>query len=86
LNLAKQQRPAGLRLYVFQPNTGVRRFYERHGFVAVQFGDGIGNDEGVPDALYSWPRSVPEAATSARLPAAAPVLSLFLGRPLSIAV
>jgi GNAT superfamily N-acetyltransferase len=56
LNMAKQQRPDGLRLYVFQPNVSARRFYERHGFAVVQFGDGSGNEEGVPDALYAWPR------------------------------
>jgi ribosomal protein S18 acetylase RimI-like enzyme len=58
LNMAKQQRPEGLRLYVFQPNVGARRFYERHGFAAVQFGDGSRNEEGVPDALYSWPVAI----------------------------
>jgi ribosomal protein S18 acetylase RimI-like enzyme len=55
LSMAKQQRPRGLRLYVFQLNVGARRFYERHGFTAVQFGDGSGNEEGVPDAVYAWP-------------------------------
>ncbi|MFC0551570.1 GNAT family N-acetyltransferase [Planotetraspora thailandica] len=55
LSMAKRQRPEGLRLYVFQPNAGARRFYERHGFTAVEFGDGSGNEEGVPDALYAWP-------------------------------
>jgi GNAT superfamily N-acetyltransferase len=56
LNVAKRQRPEGLRLYVFQPNVGARRFYERHGFAAVEFADGSGNEEGVPDVLYAWPR------------------------------
>lgn len=40
------------RLYCFQANTGARRFYERHGFVAEAFGDGSGNEEGLPDILY----------------------------------
>ncbi|SDA52228.1 Acetyltransferase (GNAT) family protein [Mesorhizobium qingshengii] len=41
-----------VKLHCFQPNTGARRFYERHGFVAVSFGDGTSNEEGLPDILY----------------------------------
>lgn len=41
-----------LRLHTFQQNTAARRFYERHGFVALAFGDGSGNEEGCPDVLY----------------------------------
>jgi GNAT superfamily N-acetyltransferase len=41
-----------VRLWCFQANTGARRFYERHGFVAVEFTDGSGNEEGVCDVLY----------------------------------
>ena len=41
-----------LRLYTFSRNEGARRFYERHGFVAVAFGDGSGNQEGEPDVRY----------------------------------
>ena len=41
-----------LRLYTFARNEGARRFYERHGFVAVAFGDGSGNQEGEPDVRY----------------------------------
>jgi GNAT superfamily N-acetyltransferase len=41
-----------LRLWCFQANTGARRFYERHGFVAVAFTDGRDNEEGCPDVLY----------------------------------
>jgi ribosomal protein S18 acetylase RimI-like enzyme len=55
LDTAKRRRPDGLHLYVFQPNAGARRFYERHGFVPVAYGDGGDNDEGVPDAEYAWP-------------------------------
>jgi GNAT superfamily N-acetyltransferase len=44
--------PRPVRLYTFQANAGARRFYERHGFAAVAFGDGTGNEEGVPDVLY----------------------------------
>lgn len=41
-----------VRLYTFQENKGACRFYERFGFVAIEFGDGSGNEEGVPDVLY----------------------------------
>jgi GNAT superfamily N-acetyltransferase len=41
-----------LRLYTFARNAGARRFYERHGFAAVAFGDGSGNEEGEPDVRY----------------------------------
>jgi GNAT superfamily N-acetyltransferase len=41
-----------LRLYAFQANSGARRFYERHGFVAVRCGDGQDNQEHCPDVLY----------------------------------
>jgi GNAT superfamily N-acetyltransferase len=51
---AKQQRPDGLWLWTFQANTGARRFYERHGFVAVAATDGSGNEEHAPDVRYAW--------------------------------
>ena len=41
-----------LKLYTFARNAGARRFYERNGFVAVEFGDGSGNEEGEPDVRY----------------------------------
>ncbi len=41
-----------LRLYTFARNAGARRFYERHGFNAVAFGDGSGNEEHEPDVRY----------------------------------
>ena len=44
-----------LRLYTFQCNVGARRFYERHGFTAVAFGDGSSNEEGEPDIRYERP-------------------------------
>ena len=48
--LTGQRRP--VRLYTFQQNRGARRFYERHGFVAIAFGDGSENEERCPDVLY----------------------------------
>ena len=41
-----------LRLHTFARNEGARRFYEKHGFVAVAFGDGSSNEEGEPDVRY----------------------------------
>ncbi|HYC07079.1 MAG TPA: GNAT family N-acetyltransferase [Candidatus Binatia bacterium] len=54
LDLAKERRPDGLVLYTFQENVGARAFYERHGFAAVGFGDGSGNEERQPDVRYAW--------------------------------
>ncbi len=51
--------PLPLRLYTFQPHTRARKFYEHHGFVAIEFTDGRSNEEGVPDVLYELGR-VPE--------------------------
>ena len=48
--LAAARRP--VRLYAFQQNEAARRFYERHGFVAIAFGDGSANEERSPDVLY----------------------------------
>jgi GNAT superfamily N-acetyltransferase len=54
LRLAKTQLSQPIRLYTFQANLGARRFYERHGFQAVEFTDGMGNEEKCPDVLYEW--------------------------------
>ena len=54
LELAKERRPEGLQLWVFQRNVGARRFYEQHGFTLVKLTDGSRNEESEPDALYSW--------------------------------
>lgn len=54
LDLARQRRPDGLTLWTFQVNTPARRFYERHGFVAVERTDGSGNEEREPDVRYEW--------------------------------
>ncbi|MFI6005037.1 GNAT family N-acetyltransferase [Streptomyces sp. NPDC051366] len=52
--LAKQQQPNGLTLWTFQVNTSAQRFYERHGFIAVERTDGRRNDEREPDVRYIW--------------------------------
>ncbi|MEO8290357.1 MAG: GNAT family N-acetyltransferase [Gaiellaceae bacterium] len=54
LALAKERRPGGLQLWVFQRNVGARRFYERHGFTLAKRTDGRRNEEREPDALYEW--------------------------------
>lgn len=54
LTVAKERRPRGVQLWVFQRNVGARRFYERHGFTLVRLTDGQDNEERVPDALYEW--------------------------------
>jgi GNAT superfamily N-acetyltransferase len=51
---AKRRQPAGLDLWTFQSNTGARRFYERHGFSAVEMTDGD-NEEQAPDVRFRWP-------------------------------
>ncbi|MCX5406205.1 GNAT family N-acetyltransferase [Streptomyces sp. NBC_00335] len=52
--LAKQRRPAGLGLWTFQVNGPAQRFYERHGFIAVERTDGLRNEEHEPDIRYVW--------------------------------
>lgn len=50
--LARDRNPDGLQLWAFQSNVRARRFYERHGFAAVEFTDGMGNEERWPDVRY----------------------------------
>ncbi|MCG8346617.1 MAG: GNAT family N-acetyltransferase [Chloroflexales bacterium] len=52
LQIALRELPPPIRLYTFQANAAARRFYERHGFQAIAFGDGSGNEEHAPDVLY----------------------------------
>ncbi len=52
--LAKERSPGGLTLWTFQVNEPAHRFYERHGFVAVEYTDGSGNEEREPDVRYVW--------------------------------
>lgn len=54
LERAKAELGAPIRLYTFQANLGARRFYERHGFRAIEWGDGSSNEEKCPDILYEW--------------------------------
>ncbi|MFI8766617.1 N-acetyltransferase family protein [Streptomyces sp. R-07] len=54
MTLAKRQRSQGLELWTFQVNKPARRFYERHGFVAIERTDGLRNEEREPDIRYVW--------------------------------
>ena len=52
MTLARERQPQGLQLWAFQSNEKARRFYERHGFTAVEHTDGRGNEEHWPDVRY----------------------------------
>ncbi|MFE9168522.1 GNAT family N-acetyltransferase [Streptomyces kebangsaanensis] len=54
VTLAKERSPRGLSLWTFQVNKPAHRFYERHGFVPVEYTDGSGNEEREPDVRYVW--------------------------------
>ncbi|MFC9928128.1 GNAT family N-acetyltransferase [Streptomyces sp. NPDC127190] len=54
VTLAKERSPGGLTLWTFQVNKPAHRFYERHGFTAVESTDGSGNEEREPDVRYVW--------------------------------
>lgn len=54
INMAKSILGSPIRLYTFQENIGAKRFYERHGFQAIGFDDGSGNEENCPAVLYEW--------------------------------
>lgn len=51
VDLAKRELGGQLQLWTFQSNVGACRFYERHGFQAVQRTDGD-NEEKAPDVRY----------------------------------
>jgi GNAT superfamily N-acetyltransferase len=54
LERTKRERPGGFTLWTHQPNERARRFYDAHGLEAVEFTDGQGNEEKVPDVRYAW--------------------------------
>ena len=54
VELARQRQPSGLQLWTFQVNEAAQRFYERQGFVAVEWTEGAANEEGEPDVRYVW--------------------------------
>lgn len=59
VDLAKRERPRGLRLWTFVSNDGAQRFYERHGFSEVARTDGTTNEERAHAIQYVWKRSEP---------------------------
>lgn len=59
VDLAKERSPAGLDLWTFQVNDRARRFYERNGFVPVEFTEDQ-NQERQPDVRYAWRPSGPK--------------------------
>ncbi len=59
---AAKARSARLDLWCFQANTGARRFYAREGFAEVEWSDGAGNDEGLPDVRLTWRAAAMEDA------------------------
>jgi putative acetyltransferase len=54
LQKTKELRPRGFTLWTFPANVAACRFYEHHGLLATRFGDGSGNEEGLPDVQYEW--------------------------------
>ena len=54
VEIAKRERPHSLRLWTFVSNGRAQRFYERHGFVAVDCTNGSENEERAPDIQYAW--------------------------------
>lgn len=54
IEMAKTCSGGELKLWVFEPNEGAIRFYERHGFVTIRKTDGRDNEEQVPDRLMAW--------------------------------
>jgi chorismate mutase/GNAT superfamily N-acetyltransferase len=61
LDLVKSLRPEGFSLWVFESNTGARRFYARHGLVELERTDGHANEERAPDIRMAWPGAEPLA-------------------------
>jgi GNAT superfamily N-acetyltransferase len=57
LDLVKSLRPDGFSLWVFESNTGARRFYRRHGLAELERTDGSANEEKSPDIKMAWPGS-----------------------------
>jgi len=59
LDLVKSLRPNGFCLWVFQSNTGARRFYTDRGLVELEHTDGSANEERSPDLRMAWPGAAP---------------------------
>ncbi len=60
LQQAKELCPDGLMLWTFEGNHRARTFYEKRGFIAIEFTDGSRNEERTPDVRYHWNPGIPE--------------------------
>ena len=58
LDAARQARPQGFELTVFEPNADALRFYIREGLVEIPHGRRTDTDEGVPTLLMRWKGAV----------------------------
>ena len=54
LETAKERRPEGLGLTVFEPNIHAKRFYEREGFIEILEERKNETPEGVPTLMMRW--------------------------------
>jgi GNAT superfamily N-acetyltransferase len=54
VDLARRRFPAGLQLWTFQENDEAQRFYEREGFVPVEWADDRDEDRASPDLRMAW--------------------------------
>ena len=81
VDLAKQRSPEGLSLWTFQVNDRARRFYERNGFVAAEFGDGSTNQERQPDVRYEWSPSTEQPSAVTQSARSGPAASNATSRP-----
>jgi chorismate mutase/GNAT superfamily N-acetyltransferase len=59
LDLAKQQRPDGFCLWVFEENEAARSFYRRRGLIELEHTDGSANEERAADVRMAWPGTDP---------------------------
>lgn len=59
LDAAKDARPQGFELTVFEPNADAMRFYLREGLVEVPEGRKDDTEEGVPTVLMRWQGATP---------------------------
>ena len=55
LDMAKQLRPHGFCLWVFESNLPARTFYAHRGLIELDRTDGSANEEKAPDIRMAWP-------------------------------